>query len=134
MLISSQIFYKSRFMLIAKLSWSKICISSRDFTISIMSISLLLTWLTRTIDALNRISIKNAQHSIRINTSQIMKKMRTNERKEFKNKRRHEQREQYERKLILFRMMMMKKNRLERNRHKREKRRRRIAELLNRST
>jgi hypothetical protein len=35
--------------------------------------------------------------------NQIMKKMRTNERKEFNSKRRHEQREQYERKLILFR-------------------------------
>jgi hypothetical protein len=128
MLISSQIFYKSLFMLIAKSSWSKICISWFDFTINIKSISLLRTWLIRTIDALNRISTKNASHWISINTSQIMKKMRTNERQECNNKRRHELKKRYERKFILFRTTMMKsrfernkhrlKNRLERNKHR----------------
>ncbi len=117
MLINSQIFYKSRFMLIAKSSWSKICISWFDFTINITSISFLRTWLIRTIDALNRINTKNASHLISISTSQIIRKMRTNKRQECSSKRRHELKERYERKLILFRTTMM-KNRLERNKHR----------------
>jgi hypothetical protein len=117
MLISSQIFYKFRFMLIAKSSWSKICISWFNITINIKLISFLRTWLTRIIDALNRINTKNASYLISINTSKIMKKVRTNERQECNNKRRHELRKRYKRKFILFKTMMMMKSRFQNNKH-----------------
>ncbi len=104
-------------MLIAKSSWSKICISWLDFTISIRSTSFFRTWLIWTIDAFDRINTKNALHSISISISQIMRKMRTNKRQKCSSKRRHELRERYERKLILFRTTM-KKSRLERNKHR----------------
>ncbi len=116
-------------MLIAKLSWSWIYISWFDFTINIKSISFLRMWLTRMIDALNRINTKNASHSILINTSQIMRKMRTNERQECSSKRRHELRKRYERKFILFRMMMMMKSRFERNKHRLRQKRSRLLEF-----